>query len=273
MTQLVFFSHPPRPELAPFAEAIWGVRGVGSYHVESVLPNGAMELMVNFGPRQQVVGYGERAADDPFANAWLAGIQDQRLVHAAKSGADHISVRFRPGGAHAFFDLPMDELTDQVVELEYLIGAAARSLRDRLGEIPDDVGRCRAFEEWLLERRRAVHPYFATVRKAGDLLRSSRFRMSVAELCENLGLSNRYLGAQFRSVIGLSPKPFARVERFQSVIRSCRGRSRVEWARLAHEFRYADQAHLIREFRRLGSVTPGEFLARRSPDEGNVIVA
>ena len=267
-----FYSHSPGPELAPFVEAIWGVRGIGSHHAESVLPNGLVELMVNFGQRQKVVGYGERTADDSFGRSWIAGIQNQRLVHTAQYGTDLISARFRPGGAHAFFDLPMDELTNQVVELDALVGLAAGRLRDRLGEVSNDRDRCRLFETWLLGRRRAVHPYFATIRRATDLLRGSRFRLSVAGLCEEIGLSNRYLGRQFRALVGLPPKQFARVQRFHAVIGSCSGQTRIEWSRLAHEFGYSDQAHLIREFRRLGSLTPGEFLARRTPDETGVIV-
>ena len=273
MTGFEFFERSPRRELAPFVESIWGVRGLGTYHVESVLPNGAIELMVNFGPLQRVTSYGPRDSDDVFRDCWIAGIQDQRLVHAAPHGSDHISVRFRPGGAHAFFDLPMDELTDRVVELDEVIGSAATGLRDRLGSVTGDEVRCRIFEEWLIERRRAVHPYFATVRAAGDLLRGSRFRMSVTDVCEKLGLSNRHLGAQFRSVVGLTPKPFARVERFRAVVAACRGRERVDWTRLAAEHGFADQAHLIREFRRLAGVTPGEFMQHRTPDEANVVVA
>jgi AraC-like DNA-binding protein len=269
----VFFAHEPSPALAPFVETLWGVRGVAHFHVESVLPNGATELMVNLGPRQQVVAYGERDAHDVFRRAWIAGIQDQRLVHASAHGADHVAVRFRPGGAHAFFDLPMDALTDQVVELADLLGAtAADALWARVGEAGSDEARCRALEAWLLERRRAVHPYFATVRRAIDILRGRSWGTPVGEACQRLGLSHRHLVTQFRRTVGLTPKVYARIERFQGVIDACRGRDEVAWSRLAARFGYADQSHLIREFRRLAMVTPETFLARRTPDESHVVV-
>ncbi len=273
MSGFVFFAHEPAPALAPFVETLWGVRGVAHFHVESVLPNGATELMVNLGPPQHVVAYGERQADDMYARAWLAGIQDQRLVHASPSGADHVAVRFRPGGAHAFFDLPMDVLTDQVVELSDLLGLpAAEALWARVREGGSDEARCRALEAWLLERRRAVHPYFATVRRAIDILRGRSWGTPVAEACQRLGLSHRHLVTQFRRTVGLTPKVYARVERFQGVIDACRGRDEVPWSRVAARFGYADQSHLIREFRRLAMVTPEAFLERRTPDGSAVIV-
>lgn len=273
MSGFIFFSFPPGTALAPFVDSFWGVRGSAHYHVESVLPNGAIELMVNFGPRQNVVAYGERVAHDDFRRAWIAGIQDQRLVHAAPEGANHIAARFRAGGARAFFDLPMDELTNRVVELDDLIGPGATDqLWSRLCAVSDDEARCRAFERWLLERRTSVHPYFATVRRAIDLLRTSTHGTPVGEVCARLGMSNRHLIRQFRDTVGLAPKTYGRIDRFQSVINACRGRDRVSWSRIAVAYGFADQSHLIREFRRLGMVTPEEFLASRSPDESHVIV-
>jgi AraC-like DNA-binding protein len=98
-------------------------------------------------------------------------------------------------------------------------------------------------------------------------------RTSVAGLCSRLGLSNKTLVQQFRRTVGLSPKVVGRVARFQAVIDACRGRQQVDWRDLAFDHGYADQSHLIREFRRLGSVTPGEFLARRTADESHVVGA
>jgi AraC-like DNA-binding protein len=118
-----------------------------------------------------------------------------------------------------------------------------------------------------------VHPYFATVRRAVDLLRGHACGMRVTEVCDRLGLSNRHLIKQFRRTVGLAPKTYARIERLQAVIRACRGRTAVPWSRVAAQAGYADQSHLIREFRRLAGVTPSEFLARRTPDESHVIVA
>jgi len=262
----------PSARLRPFVDAIWGVRGSAHYHVEAVVPNGAIEMMINLGPPQRVVAYGDRTVDERFTEAWIAGIQDERLVHASPSGADHVAVRFRPGGAHAFFDMPMDELAGRVVDLDALLGRSVHALRDRLLETPSDDARCVAIEAWLLSRRVSVHPYFATVRVALDLLRAGPLGVSVAEACERLGLSNRHLVKQFRTTVGLPPKSMARIERLQGVIRACRGEHEVDWSRLAASFGYADQSHLIREFRRLSGTTPAAFLRHRSPDESNLIV-
>jgi AraC-like DNA-binding protein len=153
-----------------------------------------------------------------------------------------------------------------------LIGvAASEELRARLEAASGDAARCRVVESWLLERRYAVHPCFATTRRALDLLNRSAYNLTVTELCERLGLSNRYLISQFREVVGLPPKTLFRIERFHAVVNSLKGRYEADWAAVAGRFGFADQPHLIREFRHFAGVTPTRFLERRSVDHAHVI--
>lgn len=272
MTGFHYYRYRPSRALAPYVECIWGVRGAADYSREAVLPNGVVELMINFGPTQKVHAYGEREVEEPFHRAWLAGIQDQRLIVGSPEGSDHMGVRFRPGGAHAFFDVPMHEVTNQVVELDDLVGPRAAELRDRAAAAATEAERARAVEAWLLDRRYAVHPHYATIRRGLDLLHGSNFGMSVTELCDRLGLSSRHVLTQFRKVVGLSPKTMSRIARFQAVVEATEGEDDVDWSRLAFRFGYADQPHLVREFRRFAGVTPTEFMARRTPEESHVVV-
>jgi AraC-like DNA-binding protein len=184
-----------------------------------------------------------------------------------------MSIRFKPGGAHAFFELPIFETSNQVIDLDLLIGAAAAAeLYERLLAAASHKQRCMILEHWLLSRRYAVHPYYATTRRAIDLLQSSGFRVSVSELCYRLGLSNRHLIEQFRRVVGVTPKSLSRIARFNSVVRSIRRNDDPDWAALAYRFNFSDQAHLVREFKHFAGVTPMEFVGARSPDHAHVIV-
>ncbi|HET9440836.1 MAG TPA: AraC family transcriptional regulator [Longimicrobiales bacterium] len=268
-----FFATPPSPRLAPFIEIIWAVRGATDYVVEAIPPNGAIELMINFGPTQKVLAYGEQRVDQNFERFWVAGLQERSLTIASPHGCDHMGVRFKPGGAHAFFELPMHDVSNQVIDLDLLLGAsAAAELYERLSLATSHAARCALIEHWLLTRRYAVHPYYATTRKAIDILQSSGFRVSVNELCYRLGLSNRHLIEQFRRVVGVTPKSLSRITRFNSVVRAIRHDDDPAWPALAYRFNFADQAHLVREFKHYSGVTPMEFVANRSPDHAHVVV-
>jgi AraC-like DNA-binding protein len=271
--ELEFFATPPSARLAPFIEIIWAVRGATDYICEAVPPNGCIELMINFGPTQKVLAYGEQRVHEDFKHFWLAGLQERSLTIASPHGCDHMGVRFKPGGAHAFFELPMHDVSNAVIELDLLIGAtAAAELHERLSLATSHAQRCGLVEQWLLTRRYSVHPYYATTRKAVDLLHSSGFRLSVSELCQRMGLSNRHLIEQFRRIVGVTPKSLSRIARFHSVVRAIRNDHDPDWAGLAYRFNFADQSHLVREFKHYAGVTPMEFMANRSPDHAHVVV-
>jgi AraC-like DNA-binding protein len=211
--------------------------------------------------------------DESFRRSWVAGIQDRPLVIASPEGANHMGVRFRPGGAHAFFGIPMDELRGRVVDLDLIVGASAsEELHERLEAADGDVARCRVAERWLLERRHDVHPCLATTRRALDVLDSSPYDLTVADLCDRLGFSNRHLIDQFRVVVGLTPKMLFRIRRFHAVVNALKGCYDANWARVAFRFGFSDQAHLIREFRHFAGVTPTRFLGSRSVDHAHVLV-
>lgn len=271
--EIEFYATPPSPRLAPFIELIWAVRGATDNISEAVLPNGAIELMINFGPTQKVTAYADRGVNEDFKRFWIAGMQERSLTIASPHGCDHMGVRFKPGGAHAFFESPMHDVSNQVIDLDLIIGeTAAAELHERLLMMTSHKERCATVEQWLLQRRYAVHPYYATTRRAIDLLQSSSFRVSVTEICNRLGLSNRHLIEQFRRVVGVTPKSLSRIARFNAVVRATQNQTQHDWAGLAYRFNFADQAHLVREFRHFSGVTPVQFIARRSHDHAHLMV-
>jgi AraC-like DNA-binding protein len=92
----------------------------------------------------------------------------------------------------------------------------------------------------------------------------------IGRLAAEVGWSHKHLITQFRQQVGLRPKTAARLVRFDRVWRRLdQSGGRPEWADLAHDAGYADQAHLIREFRRFTGMTPTQFQAQTPPPDGN----
>ena len=90
----------------------------------------------------------------------------------------------------------------------------------------------------------------------------------VSEVSSRIGLLPRTLVRRFRAIVGLSPKRFARVRRLQRVVRSIRDPNDVDWCEAAALHGYADQAHLIHDFRELIGITPTAY-RRRSEEARN----
>jgi AraC-like DNA-binding protein len=262
--------HVPAAPLSSFVEAIWAVRGSADYHRSVVLPNGALQLMLNFGEPHRVLEAGGRAVPRSYVRAWIAGLQDAPLTIESPLRSDLVAVRFRPGGAHAMLPGAMHALTNDVIEADDLLGGAVESLRDAVAGAPTRAAQFAWIERWLLARCAPREPQWRHVERALAALRAPDMeRRSVRETCERLGLSGRHLTATFRSLVGLTPGKLARIERFHASLADLQRAGGDAAPRLAHIAAlrgYADQAHFNHEFRRFAGVTPREFVGRAGED-------
>lgn len=174
-----------------------------------------------------------------------------------------VGVYFRPARANAFLRVLMSELTDRAVAIEDLWGGAGAHLPTELIEL-DEAGRIARLESVLLrhlahDRRPAgsVDVY----RLAASVLRRPG-RLTVDAMSQAAGVSRQHLARQFREHVGIAPKLYIRLARFQSGLSYAGTRYRVDWADAAADMGYADQSHMIAEFRQFSGLTPLELASR-----------
>jgi methylphosphotriester-DNA--protein-cysteine methyltransferase len=153
--------------------------------------------------------------------------------------------------------MPADELSERHTPLDDVWPREARRLREHLGESRSLTACLDRFEAYLLRRlprTPAIHPAIA------EALVHMRDR-SVAESVARSGYSHRAFIALFRREVGLAPKAFARIIRFQRAsARLAQGRA-VSLAETAFMAGYADQAHLSREFAATAGLSPAAYRA------------
>lgn len=250
----MFQTHVPRAPLSAFVERFWLSTHEQVARAERVLPSGTIELVVN------LIDDEVRIDGRRFAGAVFSGTYARAFVIDATQHAAMLGVHFRPGGALPFLGAPASELTDAHADLSQLWGPVARELRARLCDAASAAERFAIVEEMLLARmRRTPH---AAVLEGLAAFERSRGAARVAEVARATGLSQRRFADVFRDAVGLTPKTFCRVLRFQHA-RTLVGRA---WGDVALEAQYADQAHLIRDFREFASMTPAEY-ARHVADD------
>jgi AraC-like DNA-binding protein len=173
-----------------------------------------------------------------------------------------IGALFGPAGASSFVRVPMSDLADQAVSIGDLWGNEAITLAAELREL-DELGRLERFEFALQSRLAIAANRWRPVNVEGlaaTVIRH-RGRVTVEGLARAAGVSRQHLTREFRNRIGVPPKLYARIVRFQSGL-SYAGCQHVDWAVAAVEMGYADQSHLIAEFRRFSGLTPQELAAR-----------
>src|SRR5499426_2390375 len=258
----------PLADMAGLVEVIWYFKGPTSSARKRILPNGTVEMLVNFGePYRTITG----AGPELLKTAWLAGLHSGPMVSAQPPRQDVMGVRLCPAGAYALLDGPVREISELVVDLEDLVGRAADELAERCYDAASVEERLRRAADWVEERvmkARVVDPAIAW---AAGRIEQSGGAVSIAELRQQTGLSKSRLAEAFRDQIGLAPKLYARVVRFRraAALLQKGAEPLVEVALTAG---YYDQPHMNAEFRELSGLSPTEFLAARYPTgDGNTV--
>ncbi len=254
------------PPLAPHVEHLWTVHGrlPGRWR-NMILPDGAMELIINLGDPQKLCARDERETSTVFRHSWLSGERTTPIV-IDEAGLVHlVGVRLRAGGAWPILGVPLREFAGEVVELEAVLGSEMRQLRERLGAASTDDERFDVMEGWLWRRFRQHTLPTRAVSHALTMIRAQTGEARISQMADEIGISHKHLLREFDRCVGLRPKAFARLCAFQRVIHWVGWKRAIDWADTAARCGYYDQAHLIREFRAFSGLTPGSYLARRGP--------
>ena len=177
-----------------------------------------------------------------------------------RGGQWAVTARLQLGVSDAVLGVPASVMAARIVALEDLWGdAATRRLCDRLAGAADPLGAARILESAIAERLRAAPKPGARAElalAAADRLTSANVRT----VADELGVSERHLRRVFRATVGVSPKSFTKLTRFERALRAARENARASWAGIAALAGYYDQAHLIADFRAIAGVTPRALL-------------
>jgi AraC-like DNA-binding protein len=268
------------------------VLGYCGYEEETVgftrrreLPSGEVVLIIGFGPRLETT-YPELAPDrSSMHRSLVAGMHEAYCLVATPGNQAGIQLNLTPLGAHLLLGLPMHELANRVVELDDLLGAEGELLVDRLYDAHDWQARFAILDEVLMRRLDAARPASPDVAWAWRRLVETGGRLPVGELCDELGCSRKHMLRRFNEQIGVAPKTFARVLRFQRAVHMLGHRDgaswlderelgagrRMSWGEIALECGYFDQAHMNRDFRQFAGASPGELAASLLPDGGGLV--
>lgn len=249
--------------LAPFIECFWTLEGESDpleSTPERILPDGCVEIILSLADRFTEIG--ESLEEKLQPSHFLVGQMTRPVIIKPTGSVRLMGIRFHPGGTFPFVTIPMDETTDRIIEL----GAIAADLeREFVTAAESDESlqmKIAAIERVLAKRLRSRGSDSPVVDLTARIVRAAG-RLSVDTLAAEAGISSRQLRRRFLMEVGVGPKLLCRLLRFQQVFRAV-DQNVAEWAGIAFECGYYDQAHLINDFRQFARQTPSVLLANSS---------
>ncbi len=261
----------PGAPLDQFVNAIWLLeRPAAEGTAELALPTGTVELVISLDD-DVIPGYpGINPAETcHFSGPLICGAYAEPFLINTASNSSTLGINFKPGGIAAFLPCATWELANRQVELSLIDRTMADEIRDEAGELGGSH-LLRRIERYLVNRIKR-HPH-EVVAHAVDQF-SSEHMPTVSDLVNDSGFSHRRFTELFRKNVGLSPKRFSRVTRFQKALaRIHQLKEEPDWSGVALDCGFYDQAHLIHEFRRHANMTPTQYLSARTDRSNHPVV-
>jgi AraC-like DNA-binding protein len=196
---------------------------------------------------------------ETFGQAVLAGARSEPFVIDTLQQERVFGIQFRAGGSFPFFRMPASEAENRDIALDCVWNATATQMRGRLLEAESISAMFSVAEDVLtrqLVRPLELHPAVAF---AARRFSTHPHTTTVGSVLNTIGLSHRRFSQLFHDQTGLTPKAFSRVRRFQRVLRSINAARDPEWAQIALDCGYFDQAHFIHDFQSFSGFTPTSY--------------
>jgi AraC-like DNA-binding protein len=254
-------SRAPHPILRPFVELLWATdpEAMAPTQRERMLPAVTAHLVIRLGGKPLRLFAGDTdAVGDTISDAVVGGVRDAAYLKDSSDPAPSVGVVFRPGAAGAFLGAPADAFAGCHTPLDAFWGGDVAQLQSRLGETADLERRLAILEGALLRRLPRIRGVDPAIIQAALLLAHQR---PVGAVAEALDCSHRHFIVRFSEAIGIAPKRYARLARFGRMLRRLERKPETQWAELALDAGYADQAHFNRDFRAFAGISPGRYRA------------
>lgn len=252
----------PRPSLRPFVRTLWAtnqhdVIRPSPANQERVLPTGDMHIVFRLSPHPlRLFGDIDDASGHTIGHAIVGGARATYYVRDTSEPAWSVGAQLRAGVAELLFGASAAELAGRHTPLDALWGRSADRVREQLLDAHRPTCQLDILESVLgarLPQVRGLHPAVAQALHRFDAA------PDVYAAVKASGYSHRQFAVLFRQGVGLTPKLFCRVLRFQRVLHRIATYPAASWADLALFAGYADQSHFNREFREFAGITPGEY--------------
>lgn len=238
----------PAPALADFIEHYWCVRwdlrGEPA-QLQETLPHPNVHLVIERGE----------------ARVW--GVHHGRFRRVLDGRETVFGVKFAAGGFRPFLHDPVGALANRSLPARELFGAAIDAIVPAMPNCTDLAAMAALIEPLLLARLPPPDPLAAQARSLVARAADDRELMRADQLAERAALSLRALQRLFREYVGASPKWVIQRYRLHEAVAQLQAGRELAWAELALALGYYDQAHFIRDFRRLVGVAPADYARRQ----------
>lgn len=240
--------------------------------VNTCLPSGHCELILHLDDMQEEVRFSDDE-NEPWTlmpKHFFTGVYTERVHWRVPGTARIMGLMLKPEGINDLLGISVGELSNRYVEVSDIFGQDMLDMIKKLEDAAPDPNVLAGMVFEFLRQRIKINEGRNTsyLTEAMRYIRRETGAQTVEQLCEKVFVGERQLQRAFLNKIGINPKLYGRIIRFNSACFYLQNNPTANWTTATYAFGYTDQSHLIREFREFTGLNPKAFLSRYRPQEG-----
>lgn len=249
--------YKPSSPLNTYIEHVIYYCGNNKIHpYERVFPDGAVQLVIELGGKEKTLLPGNGIpSQHSLKKAWIQGVQKQPSTYQLEHKETTLSVRFTPGGFYALTDTPATETQNSFIDAELIFGPSILSLRKRLLSNTDLHTMFQTVEKYFSERVPSSGHKSSVVKYL-----ISNINTAISELAQETAYTHKHIICLFKKHIGISPKYFQRIRRFNDALDDVLASQKIDWPDIVFNNGYYDQSHFIKEFNHFAGINPSDYI-------------
>lgn len=235
------------------------------HSVDRFLPNGDTEILIDFNDTPQYI-YDNDSLKEIQAchNIWASGVRTEPITIPSGSMARMMVIMCKKGMAYPFFPFPMDEIVNCVLDADLIWGRSFAYLREKLLAAPDIDHIFKLTEDFLVRNFLGSSVMNPCVEYAVSEIIRQPDQVSLSRLSAKIGYSQKHFISMFKRQVGVTPKAYLKILRFQKAINDIERLVQVDWTDISHDCGFYDQAHFINDFKTFSGFTPEQYLKQKS---------
>lgn len=262
---MIFELHIPSFPLSQFIESFIYYRDYNPVHsVDRFLPDGNVNIVFDLTDYPKYIYDNDSLKEiQTCRNVWFSGMRNSYITIPSGKDSEMFIINFHKGKSYPFVEMPLHELTDSVVDAELVLTNEILDLREMIMEAGSIIQKFCTAENYLLKKfshKLIVNPF---IEFAVNKIIEAPHQLSVEYISSKVGYSQKHLIKLFKDNVGLTPKGFLKIMRFQKAIQEIAAAKISSWPSIALESGFYDQAHFINDFKSFSGFTPNEYLQKQ----------
>ena len=230
------------------------------HSIERLVPTGHIFILTELdGIERNTFDSQTLEINGSYREVWISGAHRNHISISAHEKEEMFVIQFKPYGAYPFFHFPVAELNEQILPAQEVIDKSLLDIRKQLIQASSSKEKFEIAQNWLLSRfQDSKQPPEELVIFINNLHAKSDYPLT--ELIDDYPTSQKNLIDQFKKYVGLTPKYYHRILRFNEMLKKTQNNEAICWTDIAYVCGYSDQSHFIKEFKHFLGLNPREFL-------------